>query len=306
MRTITLLSGGVGGARMARGLAAILPGERLTVVTNVGDDDTIYGLDLCPDLDTVLYTLSGRESPHGWGLKGDTSIVMAHLERLGVDTSFRLGDADLATNLLRTTARRAGVPLSEVTARLSTALEVSARVLPATDERLRTVVETPAGDRLAFQEYFVLRGQRDRVAAVHFDGAEAAAPAPGVLDAIADAEILVIAPSNPVLSIWPILAVPGIREAVAAARRVVAVSPLFAGKALKGPAAAVMASLGLPEGTAGVLEAYQGLLHDLVVDIGDAGDVDRHAGDVRLHAKDTRLIDARMAARFAQWLLDLP
>ena len=162
LQTITLLSGGVGGARMARGLAAAVPADRLTVVTNVGDDEVVYGLDLCPDLDTVMYTLSGREGPQGWGLRGDTAVVLAHLERLGVDTAFRLGDADLATNLLRTMARRAGISLTEVTARLAAAFEVRGTLLPATDDPLRTVVETAAGERLAFQEYFVLRGHQEK------------------------------------------------------------------------------------------------------------------------------------------------
>jgi len=291
---------------MARGLAAVVPGDGLTVVTNVGDDETVYGLDLSPDLDTVLYTLAGREGPHGWGLEGDTRTVLGHLATLGVDTTFRVGDADLATNLLRTAALRSGATLTQVTARLAAAFGLACTLLPASDDPVRTVVETAAGERLGFQEYFVLRRHRDRVAALHFEGADRAAPAPGVLAAIREADMVVIAPSNPLLSVWPILAVPGIRDAVAAAPRVVAVSPLFGGKALKGPADAVMASLGLPAGTGGVLAAYGGLLHDLVIDRGDHADVARFNGPVRLHAADTRIADPEAAARFASWLVVLP
>jgi LPPG:FO 2-phospho-L-lactate transferase len=304
---VVLLSGGVGGARHARGQAAALPAADQTVVVNVGDDEEIYGLHVSPDLDTVAYTLAGRAGPQGWGLADDTFTVMGHLAALGVDTVFRVGDADLATNLLRTAALRSGEPLSAVTARLADALGVACRLLPATDDTLRTGLRVTNGQWLPFQEYFVARGHRDEVAEVRYEGADAARPAPGVLEAIAAAATVVVAPSNPPLSIWPILAVPGIRAAVAAAPRVVAVSPLFGGKALKGPADRVMASLGLPPGNAGVLAAYEGLLTDLVVDKGDAGDVAALGGGaVRLHAADTRIADPVDAARLARSLVDLP
>ncbi len=306
-RPLTLLSGGVGGARLARGLAAVLPSADLTVVVNVGDDEEIYGLHVSPDLDTVAYTLAGCEGPQGWGVAGDTFTVMDRLGALGADTRFRVGDVDLATNLLRTAALRSGEALSAVTARLGTALGVGCRLLPATDDRLRTQVFTADGEWLAFQDYFVLRGQRDQVAEVRYAAAAAARPAPGVLAALAAAACVVIAPSNPPLSVWPILAVPGIREAVAAAPRVIAVSPLFGGRALKGPADRVMAALGLPAGNAGVLAAYEGLLTDLVVDRGDAADLELLGGGaVRLHAGDTRVADPAAAAHFARWLMDLP
>jgi len=303
---IVLLSGGVGGARMARGLAAVLPPAALTVVVNVGDDDEIYGLHVSPDLDTVAYTLAGREGPPGWGVAGDTFAVMGHLGALGVDTNFRVGDADLAVNLARTAALRCGESLSAVTVRLAAALGLACRLLPATDDCLRTRVHTAAGEWLSFQDYFVLRGHRDEVAEVRYEGAGAARPAPGVLEAIAAASLVVVAPSNPPLSIWPILAVPGIRDAMAAAPRVIAVSPLFGGRALKGPADRVMAALGLPAGNSGVLAAYDGLLTDLVVDQGDAADVATLAGTaVRLHAADTRIAARDDAARLARYLLDL-
>jgi LPPG:FO 2-phospho-L-lactate transferase len=292
----------VGGARLARGLDACC--APLTVVVNVGDDEQVYGVHVSPDLDTVTYTLAGREGPEGWGVAGDTFTVLGHLERLGADTSFRLGDADLALNLLRTQALRGGEPLSAVTARLAAALGVGPAILPATDDRLRTRVRTADGTWLPFQEYFVLRGHRDPVVEVAYDGADEAVPAPGVVEAIGTADLVVVAPSNPPLSIWPILAVPGVREAVAR-RPAVAVSPLFGGKPLKGPADRVMAGLGLPPGNAGVLAAYPGLLDTLVVDRDDAADVDALASPhLRVLAADTRITEPAAAARFASWLLE--
>lgn len=306
-RPVALLSGGVGGARLARGLAAVLDPADLTVVVNIGDDAEFYGLHVSPDLDTVAYTLVGREGPRGWGRADDSFAVMDHLESLGVDTRFRVGDADLAANLLRTSALRSGEPLSAVTARLAAALGVPCRLLPATDDPLRTRLRLPSGEWLPFQEYFVLRGHRDEVAEVDYQGAADARPAPGVLAALGEAATVVIAPSNPPLSIWPILAIPGIREALATTPRVVAVSPLFGGKALKGPADRVMAALGLPAGNAGVLAAYEGLLTDLVVDAGDRKDLDAlGGGPVRLHAADTLIAEAPAATRFARELLELP
>lgn len=306
-RPVVLLSGGVGGARLARGLAAVLAPADLTLVVNVGDDAEIYGLHISPDLDTVAYTLAGREGPQGWGRAGDTFAVMDHLAVLGADTRFRVGDADLAANLLRTAALRSGETLTAVTRRLAVARGIACRLLPATDDSLRTWVRVSTGEWLPFQEYFVLRGHRDEVAEVSYRGAGSARPAPGVLEAIAAAALVVIAPSNPPLSIWPILAVPGIREAVAAAARVIAVSPLFGGRALKGPADRVMAALGLPPGNAGVLAAYEGLLTDLVVDAGDVGDLAALGGGrVHLHAADTRIAEPAAAARFAHLLLEPP
>ena len=291
---------------MARGLSAVVDGGALTAVVNVGDDEDVYGVRVCADLDTVVYTLAGIHGPHGWGVSGDTIGVMDHLSDLGVDTTFALGDRDLATCLARTMWLRDGHPLSQITGRLATRLGVAATVLPVTDDLLRTRVRTTVGEWLAFQEYFVIRGHRDEIDRVEFVGAEAALPAPGVIEAITAADVVVIAPSNPVLSVWPILAVPRIRRAVASHDNVVAVSPLFAGKALKGPAHRVLASHGLPAGNAGVLAAYEGLIDHFVVDIDDHGDIDRLATPgVRIHALDTRIGDAPSGARFAAELLDL-
>ena len=303
MTRIALLSGGVGGARLARGLAAV-PEVDLTVVVNVGDDAEIYGLHVSADVDTVVYTLGGVEGPQGWGVAEDTFTVMDHLAALGTDTTFRIGDADLALNVYRSAALRSGERLSEVTRRLAARLGVTSTILPASDDPVRTEVRTAAGDWLQFQEYFVIRGHRDDVTGVRFAGAADAVAAAGVIESIAAADAVVVGPSNPPLSIWPILAVAGIREAVAEAPLVIGVSPLIGGRALKGPADRVMAGLGLEAGTAGVIEAYRGLLSDLVVDTSDAAGV-AHP-EVRIHAADTRIAEPAAAARLARFLLEVP
>ncbi len=298
---VVLLSGGVGGARMARGLAA--GGGSLTVVVNVGDDEVIYGLHVSPDVDTVLYTLAGIEGPHGWGRVDDTFGVMEQLGALGIDNRFRIGDRDLATNLLRTARLEAGVPLSSITSEIAKQLSVDATVLPATDDRVPTRVRS-GEEWLTFQEYFVLRGAADIVDELDYVNAEMASPAPGVIEALDHAGLVVIAPSNPPLSVWPILAIPGIREALQRAGRVVAVSPLFGGKALKGPADRVMASLGLAPGNQGVADAYQGLITDLVIDRADVNEPINTSAVV--HSLDTHISDPAAAARFATAVLALP
>lgn len=296
-----LLSGGVGGARLARGLAAAAP--ELTIVVNVGDDEAIYGLDICPDLDTVLYTLAGWEGPEGWGIRDDGFQVLASLARLGVDSRFVIGDRDFATHLYRSIRRRAGAPLSAVTAELAERLGITNSVLPATDAAVPTRVLTTGGEWLSFQDYFVLRRHSDPVEQVAFVGADSALPAPGVLEAIEQATTVIIGPSNPPLSIWPILAIPGIREAVASGKRVIAVSPLIGGKALKGPAADVLASLGFPPGNQGVAAAYADLLTDLVVDNQDAQE---QIDGPLMHATDIRIATPQRSVEFARWLVNLP
>jgi LPPG:FO 2-phospho-L-lactate transferase len=305
VKKVVLLSGGVGGARLARGLAA-LDDVDLTIVVNVGDDETVYGLHVSPDLDTVAYTVAGVEGPEGWGLTADTFTVMKRLALFGTDTRFRIGDRDLATNLYRTQELLAGIPLSDITARIATALGAPGTILPATEHTLRTMVRTAAGEWLSFQEYFVLRAFEDDVVDLRFAGAATATPAPGVLTAIETAEAVIIGPSNPPLSIWPILAVKDLSSAIEAAGRVIAVSPLFGGRALKGPTDRVMASLGLPGGNAGIIAAYDGLIHDLVIDTGDAHER-AHLGElgVKIHIADTRIADPTAAWTFADWLVDL-
>lgn len=305
MKKVVLLSGGVGGARLARGLAA-LDDVDLTVVVNVGDDEIVYGLHVSPDLDTVVYTLAGVEGPEGWGLTADTHTVMKRLALYGTDTRFRIGDRDLATNLFRTQELLAGATLSNVTARIATALGISGTVLPATEHTLRTKIRTKDGEWLTFQEYFVMRGHEDEVADLRFDGAAAAQASPGVVAAIEEAEAVIIGPSNPPLSIWPVLAIKEVASAIEAARRVLAVSPLFGGRALKGPTEQVMASLGLPAGNAGVVAAYSGLLTDLIIDTGDANDrAELGTLGVKIHVGDTRIADPDAAWSFADWLVDL-
>lgn len=298
---VVLLSGGVGGARMARGLDAVC--DDLTVVVNVGDDEVIYGLHVSPDLDTVMYTLAGTEGPEGWGLAGDTFDVMENLGVLGLDNRFRIGDRDLATNLFRTARLQEGRPLSEITAELAAGYGLTPRLLPATDRATPTRVRS--GDTwMSFQDFFVLRRGQDRVDELRYEGADDADAAPGVLKAIEQAAVVVIAPSNPPLSIWPILAIPALRSALETATRIIAVSPLFGGRALKGPADRVMASLGLAAGNQGVADAYRDFITDLVVDLGDAGDTLDTSASV--HAFDTRIAEPGAAARFADSLLSLP
>jgi LPPG:FO 2-phospho-L-lactate transferase len=264
---ITALAGGVGAARFLEGLIAIVPQEDITVISNVGDDEEFFGLHVSPDIDIVIYTLAGAiDNEKGWGLQGETFRTLESLRRFGYDTWFNLGDGDLATHVHRTQMLRDGATLSEATRSIVEGFGLTLTLLPVTDDRMRTVVETDAGD-LAFQEYFVKRRTEDEVRAVRFDGADAARPAPGVLEAIATADVIAIAPSNPIVSIGPILAVPRVREALRAAKAtVVAVSPIIGGKTVKGPADRMMASLGMEASATGVAAAYADFLDVLVID----------------------------------------
>jgi LPPG:FO 2-phospho-L-lactate transferase len=296
---LVMLSGGVGGARMARGLAAI-PGADVTVVVNTGDDDLIHGLHVSADLDTVVYTLAGEEGPHGWGRSGETWRAMDELGRFpNADTTFRLGDVDLAVNLYRTGRLVAGDPLSAITADICGGFGISTRILPATDDPLRTMVTTPAGE-LDFQTYFVRRRHADAVTGIRFAGADGANPAPGVLEALSAADAVVIAPSNPVLSIWPILAVPGIRDAVRSVGTVVAVSPLIGGRAIKGPAAEAMRGVGLTNDLDGIIDAYDGLVSHLVI---DATETTAPPPGVAILRTDTMIAEPAAAAALAQEIL---
>lgn len=299
---VAALSGGVGGARMLRGLSA-LEGVDLTAIVNVGDDEEIYGLYVAPDIDTVIYTLAGQEGTGGWGARDDTLTVMTALDRFPIDTWFRIGDVDLATNLFRTARLRGGWTLSQVTTAQAAVFGVKATVLPATETRVRTDVHVTDEGWIPFQNYFVDRQHRPPIDDVRFIGIDAAEPAPGVLDALEEAELVVIGPSNPPLSIWPILAVPGIADALADHPRVVAVSPLIGGRPLKGPADRVMEGLGLPSGSAGVAAAYAGVLDELVVDTSDSADTELDLGDVQVRALPTRIAEVDDAAALAEKLL---
>lgn len=295
---ITALSGGVGGARMLRGLAGM--GEiDLTAVVNVADDDRIYGVALSPDLDTVTYTLAGIHSEsRGWGRDDETWNVMEELDRFPIDSSFRIGDRDLALNLYRTARLGDGATLSAVTAEIAGAFGLRTILLPASDDRIATQVESE-GTWLDFQDYFVRRRHAVAVSDVRFTGIEDARPAPGVLEALHECDAIVIGPSNPILSIWPILDIPGVRDAVAG-RRVMVVSPLIGGTAVKGPLAALMPSFGFATDTSGVIDCYAGLVTDVVVHHGDEPTRDPGA---RVHASDTRIADPASASRLASEMI---
>jgi LPPG:FO 2-phospho-L-lactate transferase len=277
MRSIVALSGGVGGSRFIRGLRAAAPGARLTAVVNTADDLTLHGLRISPDVDTVLYALSGLvDEKRGWGPRGDTFQCMAALERLGGDTWFRLGDLDLATHLRRTELLAAGWPPSKVTTELARCLAIDdVTVLPMTDQPVETWVQLVDDDQwVHFQEYFVHRRTDVAIRSVRFDGIAEAQPAPGLLKAVEQADLIAICPSNPFVSIAPILAVPGVRDAVCSARKrgavVAAVSPLIGGATVKGPAARMLAELGFEASASGVAQQYAGLLDVYLIDPRDA------------------------------------
>lgn len=266
---IVALAGGVGGAKLAHGLAQVLPPEALTVVVNTGDDFEHLGLHVSPDLDTVMYTLAGLANPEtGWGQRNETWSFMDALGRLGGPTWFRLGDRDLATHVERTRRLRRGESLTHVTAALCAALGIHPLILPMSDDPVRTWLDTDEGE-LEFQEYFVRRRCEPRVRAVRFVGVEAARPTPAVLAALNEASAVILCPSNPFLSLDPILNLPGLRER-AARKPLVAVSPIVGGQALKGPAAKLLAELGLDVSAVAVAEHYGDLLTGFVLDAVDA------------------------------------
>ncbi len=264
---VVALAGGVGAARFLDGLTREIAPECVFIIGNTADDAEIHGLHISPDLDTVTYTLAGLANPqHGWGIRGDSFRCLEALGRLGADTWFQLGDLDLATHLHRTHRMRQGATLAEVTSEITRALKVRSTLIPMSNDRVRTRVCTPAGE-LEFQTYFVKRRARDRVTAMRFEGASEASPAPGLLDAIAKAEAIILCPSNPFISIGPILAVPGIREALQRRReKVAAVSPIVGGRALKGPAAKMMKSMGLNSSAAEVSTLYADFCGVFVLD----------------------------------------
>ena len=267
--SITVLCGGLGGSRFVDALSRAAGAESVTAVGNVGDDLEILGLHVSPDLDTILYTLAGLlDEERGWGVRDESYAALETAGRLGRETWFTLGDRDIGLHLVRTALLRQGRTLSDVTRLLCEKVGVGVHLLPATDDSLRTKVTTAAGE-LDFQDWFVRRGHQDAVLAVRYEGAEATRPAPGVLEAIAGAEVVFVAPSNPFVSIFPILAVPGIREALSA-KRVVALSPLVGGKALRGPLASMLVSLGHEPGVRGIAALYADLRAELVVDPVDA------------------------------------
>jgi LPPG:FO 2-phospho-L-lactate transferase len=304
----TVLSGGVGGARFLRGVVSVLETDNVSIIGNVGDDIEVLGLRVSPDLDSVLYALSGlADEERGWGRAGESWSALETVTALGGEAWFKLGDRDLGLHLVRTQLLREGVPLSDVTERLARSLGLRCTLLPATDDPLRTFVETPAGT-FPFQEWFVARGHSDEVDAVHYTGAGDAAAAPGVVEALEDADLIMLAPSNPYVSIGPILAVAEIRGALER-RRVpcVAVSPLIGGRAVKGPADRMLTRLAGGTGPDAVAACYPGLIDALVLDEQDAPhgvEAVRLPGDVRPVVARTLMTDDDARARLVRAVLD--
>jgi LPPG:FO 2-phospho-L-lactate transferase len=298
---VVVLSGGVGGARFLRGLIAVVESGNVSIVGNVADDIELLGLRVSPDLDSILYTLTGRSDElRGWGRADESWRALETVSELGGEDWFRLGDRDLGLHLVRTELLRSGARLSEATARIAQAMGLEARLLPATDDPVRTFLETPAGT-FPFQTWFVARGHRDEVDAVHYAGAPEAAPAPGVLEALRAADVILIAPSNPYVSIGPILAVAEIRAALEE-RSVpcVAISPLVGGRAVKGPADRMLRRLAGGTTPAHVASCYAGLIDVLVLDVADApADLPPGIRAVVTHTLMTDLDAARQLAAAA-------
>lgn len=302
---VTALAGGVGGAKLLDGLAAVLPPGHLTAVVNTGDDFDHLGLRICPDLDTVLYTLAGIANPKtGWGQVNESWNFMASVKVYGAADWFQLGDKDVALHVLRTQALRQGTPLSRFTQRMSQALGVTVPILPMSDDPVPTIVETDEGN-LPFQTYFVARGCEPKVKGFRFEGASRARPAPGVLESLSQADLVVLCPSNPWVSLDPILAVPGVREAVAS-RPVVGVSPIVGGRALKGPAAKMFQELGLQAEAGAVAEHFEDLLDGFVIDIQDEDQADsvRDMG-IQTLVTGTVMLDGATRASLAADVLGL-
>jgi len=333
---ITVLAGGVGAARLLRGMVRAVPASDVTAIVNTADDVVLHGLHVSPDLDTVTYTLAEAGNPEtGWGLAGETWQAMDALERLGGKAWFRLGDRDLGTHLHRTGRLAEGAGLAAVTAEIAAAWGLELTLLPMTEDRVATMVtlarpdgarnqadgeadgqaddpangqaSQPASREVGFQEYFVRLGHSVAVESVRFDGAEDSLPGPGVLDALADADVVVIAPSNPIVSIGPLLAVPGIADALRSRRAdTVAVSPIVAGAALKGPADRMLRELGHEASVVGVARLYRDLAATLVVDTADAGLADAvEAEGMACVVTDTIMSSAEVAADLSRRILEV-
>ncbi len=321
---ITVLAGGVGAARLLRGMVRAVPASDVTAIVNTADDVVLHGLHVSPDLDTVTYTLAEAGNPEtGWGLAGETWQAMDALERLGGHAWFRLGDRDLGTHLHRTGRLADGAGLATVTAEIATAWGLELTLLPMTEDRVATMVtlarcdeareesgeqtSEQASREVGFQEYFVRLGHSVAVESVRFDGAQESLPGPGVLDALADADVVVIAPSNPIVSIGPLLAVPGIAEALRSRRAdTVAVSPIVAGVALKGPADRLMRELGHEASVVGVARIYRDLAATLVVDTADAGLADAvEAEGMACVVTDTIMSSPEVAADLSRRILEV-
>ena len=304
---ITVLSGGTGGAKFVDGLRQVVPPEDLTIIVNTGDDLVWWGLYASPDLDSITYVLAGLLSKErGWGVTGDTFQCLQAMDQLGQPIWFHTGDRDLAVHLMRTQLLAQGKTLTEATAEIAGKLGVTARILPMSNSRVETRVLTPVGD-LSFEEYFVQRWYQDPVESVRFAGAAEAEPAPGVLEAIREASLVLLAPSNPVTSIGPIVAVPGIRDALRETKAsVAAVSPIVGGAAVSGPAGILMTSQGLPVSIAGVAQAYADFLDVLIADTRDATNAEQLGkSGFRVHCTNTIMRSAAEKAALARFVLEV-
>ncbi len=304
---IVVLTGGTGGAKFIDGLRQVVPTKDLTIIVNTGDDLEWWGLYVSPDLDSITYVLAGLLSKErGWGVKGDTFFCLQAMGELGEPIWFHAGDRDLAVHLLRTKLLREGKTLTDVAAEIATRMGVQARILPMCNARVETRVDTPIGE-LSFEEYFVQRWYQDPVNSIRFAGVETAEPAPGVIDAIMSATAVLLAPSNPITSIGPILAVSGIRDALKQTHApVAAISPIVGGTAVSGPAGILMAAQGLPVSIAGVAQAYREFLDILIVDARDAKAAEhlQHSG-LRVHCGKTIMSTSEEKADLARQVLSL-
>jgi LPPG:FO 2-phospho-L-lactate transferase len=306
MGTVVALAGGVGAAKLLRGLVRIIPPQDLVIVGNTGDDVELHGLHVSPDLDILMYTLAGIvDKEKGWGVSGDTFNSLNMLGKLGLETWFKLGDRDLATHIARTKMLKDGGTISQVTAHLCKMLGVNAKLMPMTNDSVQTkVVSGPL--RLDFQEYFVKRGTRDEVTDVLFEGAEKAQPAPGVLEAIKGADRVVVCPSNPILSISPMLSISAIRkELMKTGGYVVGVSPIVGGKAIKGPTDKIMTTMGLEASAYGVAKFYEDFLDHLIIDGADEHDKRRIEGlGVKVTVADTVMRNLEDSVRLAKIVIE--
>lgn len=304
--TVTALAGGVGGSKLLVGLQDALPAGDLTAIVNTADDATMYGVHVSPDVDIVTYWLAGRaDMERGWGIKDDTFNLVAGLERLGVDAWFRLGDADFATCLFRTTRINEGATLTAVTDEVRRSLDVPTRILPMSDDPVQTRIVTADGRTLEFQEYFVRERQAPEVREVRFAGIADAKPGPAVVDAIRDADRVLLCPSNPVVSLAPILALSGVRDALRSHPDVVAVSPIVGGRALKGPADRMLPAVGAEVSASGVAKLYADLCDVFVVDSTDFEETGLIQPPVRAVSLDTVMHDREASKRLAGALLSL-
>ena len=306
---ICVLAGGVGAAKLLNGLKDVLPSEEITAVINTGDDAIMHGLYICPDIDTVTYTLAGVNNVEtGWGLQGETWVAMESLKKLGGETWFNLGDKDLATHLYRTARLSEGVGLKEITKEIASAMGISVNLLPMTEDRVETMVTLlESGDEISFQEYFVKHRHQVPISSVRFNGSQEAQATHGVIDAIREAEVVIIAPSNPLVSIAPIFSIPEISNALKERKEdVVAVSPIVAGSALKGPADRLLNELGYEASVEGVAKYYQDWINTLIIDKADFDSVENiESLGINCVSTETVMSDPQIAASLGSTLLGL-